>query len=123
MVNPQAAEVLDQPDPVGMSPFQKRMKERTASLQASLANETRVLYRTGSDGALRPASKAPAAAAAPAQAADLDKTQCYWSPLDGCFHPLSGAEKEAAQMTGATLSKAVLHQESEEVRQLQRRVA
>ena len=28
MVNPQAAEVLDQPDPVGMSPFQKRMKAR-----------------------------------------------------------------------------------------------
>jgi len=105
----------------GLSPFQKRMQERTRSLQNSLVNETKVTYRLNPDGSLRPPS--PVKKAEPAPPADPDKTQCYWSPLDGCFHPLSGMEKEVAKATGATLSKQVLHQESEEVRQLQRRVA
>lgn len=122
MANPQAQQVLDTAEmQPGLSPFQKRMQERTRSLQSSLANETKITYRLNPDGSLRPPSPVKAQEAAPI--ADPDKTQCYWSPLDGCFHPLSEEEKEVANATGATLSKAVLHQESEEVRQLQRRVA
>jgi chromosome segregation ATPase len=122
LANPQAQQVLDTTDiQPGLSPFQKRMQERTRSLQSSLANETKILYRVNPDGSLRPPSPEKKETEAPP--ADPDKTQCYWSPLDGCFHPLSDVEKAAAMGTGATLNKAVLHQESEEVRQLQRRVA
>ena len=64
---------------------------------------------------LSPLCGSPVKAQEAAPIADPDKTQCYWSPLDGCFHPLSEEEKEVANATGATLSKAVLHQESEEV--------
>merc|ERR1711871_1179442 len=122
LANPGAQKVLDATEAQpGLSPFQKRMQERTRSLQSSLENETKVLYRLNPDGSLRPPS--PEKKQQPAPAADPDRTQCYWSPLDGCFHPLSDAEKAAAMATGASLSKEVLHQESEEVRQLQRRVA
>jgi chromosome segregation ATPase len=123
MANSQAAKALDDVErgAPGLSPFQKRMQERTRSLQSSLANETSVVYRMNPDGTLRPPS--PEKVAEAPATADPDKAQCYWSPLDQCFHPLSEAEKGAAAGVGATLSKAVLQQESEEVRQLQRRVA
>jgi len=123
MANKQATAVMDSVEggaKVGMSPFQKRMHERTRQLQDSLANETKILYRVNPDGSLRPPSptKAPKG-----PEADPDRNQCYWSPIDGCYHPLSGDEKAAAGQVGATLVKAQIHQESEEVRQLQRRVA
>jgi len=121
MANPAAVEAMDAVNVAPeMSPFQRRMQERTRSLQSSLANETKVLYRMNPDGTLRPPSPVKADKANPA---DPNRTQCYYSPLDGCFHPLSAEEKAAASQTGAGLAKAQLHQESEEVRQLQRRVA
>lgn len=120
--NPKVDQLLDDgcTEQPGLSPFQKRMQERTRGLQASLANETSIVYRLNSDGSLRPPS--PKQATMP-QPADPDKTQCYWSPIEGRFVPLSAAEKAAASSSGAALSKAVLQQESTEVRQLQRRVA
>jgi len=122
MGNQQASKILqEEVAQPGLSPFQKRMQERTRGLQASLANETSIVYRVNPDGSLKPPS--PKAMAAMPKAADPDKTQCYWSPIEGRFVPMSKEEKKAATAQGAALSKAVLQQESDEVRTLQRRVA
>jgi len=99
MANQEAAKKLNESETSGMSPFQKRMQERTRSLQSSLANETSIVYRLNADGSLRPPS--PAKKPEVGVPANPDQTQCYWSPLDQCYHPLSADEKEAAAHTGA----------------------
>jgi|ERR1711934_10695 len=106
--------------PKGTSSFQKRIQARTLSLQEQLAQEKSVTFRLSHDGTLeKPAPTMPPQG----EKADPNLTQCYWSPLDGCYHVLGEEEKALAAEAGATLNTAVLGQESEEVRALQRRVA
>ena len=65
------------------------------------------------DGTLE---KAPDAAPS-GEVADSDQTQCYWSPMDGCYHVLGEEEKLLAAKAGAKLAASqVLNQESDEVR-------
>merc|ERR1711865_867719 len=104
----------------GLSTFQKRMQARTKNLQASLANEKSAVFRMNADGTLE---KAPDAVPS-GEVADSDQTQCYWSPMDGCYHVLGEEEKLLAAKAGAKLAASqVLNQESDEVRRLSRRVA
>ena len=50
------------------------------------------------------------------EVADSDQTQCYWSPMDGCYHVLGEEEKLLAAKAGAKLAASqVLNQESDEV--------
>lgn len=111
---------LGEGNPAGLSTFQKRMQARTQSLQDQLANEKGVMYRLNHDGTLQ---KDEVAAVATTSAADPDQTQCYWSPLDGCYHVLGEEEKALAAQAGATVNTAVLSQETAEVRDLQRRIS
>ena len=114
LANKEATQILDSKDDAGeMSPFQRRMQERTRGLQASLANETNIVLRLGSDGSFRELKKAPKAPVF--LPADPNKAQCYWSPLEGRYVPMSDAEKAAALAAGASLGKSVLHEESDEV--------
>merc|ERR1712195_392370 len=104
----------------GLSTFQKRMQARTKNLQASLANEKSAVFRMNADGTLE---KVPDAVPS-GEVADSDQTQCYWSPMDGCYHVLGEEEKLLAAKAGAKLAASqVLNQESDEVRRLSRRVA
>merc|ERR1711865_313808 len=99
---------------------QKRMQARTKNLQASLANEKSAVFRMNADGTLE---KAPDAVPS-GEVTDSDQTQCYWSPMDGCYHVLGEEEKLLAAKAGAKLAASqVLNQESDEVRRLSRRVA
>lgn len=104
----------------GTSSFQKRIQARTMSLQEQLAKEKSVTFRLNQDGTLEKPQANPEPAG---EAPDPNLTQCYWSPLDGCYHVLGEEEKALAAKAGATLNTAVLGQESDEVRRLQRRVA
>merc|ERR1711907_157027 len=107
-------------DTMGTSSFQKRIQARTLSLQEQLAKEKSVTFRLNQDGTLEKPQANPEPAG---EAPDPNLTQCYWSPLDGCYHVLGEEEKALAAKAGATLNTAVLGQESDEVRRLQRRVA
>merc|ERR1711865_590338 len=104
----------------GLSTFQKRMQARTKNLQDSLANERSAVFRMNADGTLE---KAPDAVPQ-GVTADVDQTQCYWSPMDGCYHVLGEEEKLLAAKAGAKLAASqVLNSETDEVRKLSRRIS